>query len=73
MRIINAKWTPKVNFLAIKCICGNVFWHRADRWKVKCPECNYGWRLGPMREQWLKLSRGTSTSIRRQENGLSRS
>ena len=53
MQIIDAKWTPKVNLLKIKCRrCGNEFWHRADRWRVKCPECNYEDHLGPIREQY---------------------
>ncbi len=39
MKIINAKWTPKVNMLLIKCDCGNKFWQRADRMKVYCSKC----------------------------------
>ena len=39
MKIIDTKWTPKVNLLKIKCSCGEEFWHRADRWTLQCPEC----------------------------------
>ena len=52
MQLIDAKWTPKVNLLKIRCPCGNEFWHRADRRKVKCPECDYDWHLGAIREQY---------------------
>lgn len=54
MQISNAKWTPQVNMLRIKCSCGNGFWHRADRWKVKCPKCSRVDYLGPMRKDYLK-------------------
>jgi len=53
MQLIDAKWTPKVNLLKIKCRCGNEFWHRADRWRVKCPECDYEDHLGPIRRRYL--------------------
>jgi len=52
MQIIDAKWTPRVNLLKIKCPCGNEFWYRADRWRVKCPECDYEDYLGPMRKRY---------------------
>lgn len=39
MKIMNAKWDPKVNWLVIKCECGREFRHRADRIKVLCPRC----------------------------------
>lgn len=40
MKIINAKWTPKFNLLKIKCDCGEIFWQRADRKRMICPECD---------------------------------
>lgn len=39
MKIIDARWTPRVNMLMIECNCGNRFEHRADRWIVKCMNC----------------------------------
>lgn len=36
MRIIDARWTPTINYLIIECECGLRFVHRADRWKVRC-------------------------------------
>jgi len=39
MKIINARWTPNYNLLAIRCDCGLVLFHRADRWTVRCHHC----------------------------------
>lgn len=39
MYIINARWTPMVNYLLIKCECGYEWWHRADRRKIVCDKC----------------------------------
>jgi len=52
MEIIDAKWTPKVNLLKIKCCCGNKFYHRADRKKVKFFNCNRAGYLWFIRKQY---------------------
>lgn len=39
MKIIDARWTPRVNMLLIECLCGNRFEHRSDRWIVRCRRC----------------------------------
>ncbi len=39
MKIVGARWGPTVNILKIMCSCGQEFQHRADRWRVRCPEC----------------------------------
>lgn len=39
MRIQGASWTEQTNILHIRCECGCVFRHRADRTKVRCPNC----------------------------------
>lgn len=50
MKIINARWTPKVNMLIIRCDCGHEFEHRADRWGVKCLNCKRQEHLQRMRK-----------------------
>jgi len=53
MRIVDAKWTPRVNMLIIKCTaCDRRFEHRADRWQVRC-ECGQERHLGALRERML--------------------
>lgn len=39
MKALDVKWTPQVNKLLIQCGCGNTFWNRIDRYKVRCPQC----------------------------------
>jgi hypothetical protein len=39
VKIVTARWTPRVNELLIRCHCGREFWYRADRWNVHCPAC----------------------------------
>jgi hypothetical protein len=36
MKIIDARWTPRVNILKIRCVCGHEFEHRAARRWVRC-------------------------------------
>ena len=38
MAIVDARWTPQVNILIIRCNkCQRIIEHRADRWTVHCP------------------------------------
>jgi len=57
MKIIDAKWTPKVNLLKIKCSCGEEFWHRADRWTLQCPRCGQREGIVAVRQRELTLNR----------------
>lgn len=52
MEVIDAKWTPTVNYLLIRCKCGEEFWHRADRFRVRCSGrfCSRTDNLSRMRE-----------------------
>lgn len=53
MRIVSAKWTPKINYLIIKCHCGNLFKHRSDRWWAKCRNCYDSQKLDRIRQKYL--------------------
>ena len=54
-KIVDCRWTPKVNMLKIRCLkCQGEFWHRADRWKVMCVNCNNTQNLGIVRESFLE-------------------
>ena len=53
-KIIDARWTPKVNMLVIRCgKCTSIFEHRTDRWTVRCPDCGRQSGLGKLREELL--------------------
>lgn len=52
MKITGAKWTPKVNFLEIKCFCGKIFTTRADRFAVACSGCGKIGNLAVLRKQY---------------------
>jgi hypothetical protein len=52
--ITGARWTPRVNMIQMKCQCGKVFEHRADRWWAQCPECRNRDNLGPIRNRYVK-------------------
>ncbi len=39
MKIVGARWTPKVNKYVIACKCGKRFEHATNRWKVVCRGC----------------------------------
>ena len=64
MQITDAKWTPKVNLLKIKCRCGNEFWHRADRKKVKCFRCGHIDYLGPIRKRYRLEKERTNVKVK---------
>ena len=49
MKIVDARWTPRVNMLVIVCDCGHEFEHRADRWRVRCP-CGRQGHLAVLRD-----------------------
>lgn len=53
MKIVGAWWTSVVNQLKIDCDCGEAFYHRADRWRVKCPICGRLADLGDLREAYV--------------------
>ena len=54
MKIIDARWTPEVNLLKIKCSCGEEFWHR---WTLQCPECGRQEGIITVRRRELTLNR----------------
>ena len=54
-----ARWTPEINMLEMLCNCGNVFEHRADRWRVACPKCGIRSNLKYLR-QFLAQKRESS-------------
>lgn len=56
MRIIDSKWTEEVNLLLLACPCGAQFWHRADRWKPRCPAGHAG-DLGDIRTRYVLENR----------------
>lgn len=39
MNIEDAYWTPTVNMLLIRCQCGKLFEHPANRKVALCPQC----------------------------------
>ena len=39
MKIESAHWTPKGNILLIRCQCGHLLEHPANRRTVVCPQC----------------------------------
>jgi hypothetical protein len=41
MKIVDAKWTPKINYYKIECYCGLIFYQRVDRFKIICPKCGH--------------------------------
>ena len=52
-KIIDAKWTPKMNLLVVRCGgCDAIFNHRSDRWTVRCPRCGKQGHLARMREEY---------------------
>lgn len=51
MTIVDARWTPVGNVLKIRCGCGRVFGHRADRWWAHCPECDTREHMQAIRER----------------------
>jgi predicted RNA-binding Zn-ribbon protein involved in translation (DUF1610 family) len=55
MIIVDASWTPEVNWLKIRCSCGQHFEHRADRWWVRCPECGRREHIEVLRLRYSSL------------------
>ncbi len=53
MEILDAKWTPKINILLIRCECGNIISHRADRWQVYCHKCQNKENLSLIRQKYV--------------------
>ena len=54
MKIIDAYWTKYYNQLAIKCDCGKVLLHRADRWSVVC-SCGLKSNLKDLRDDYVRM------------------
>lgn len=52
MRIIDAKWTARINILVILCPCKETILHRADRWLVRC-KCGRQGLLRDIRERYV--------------------
>jgi hypothetical protein len=53
-RIMDVRWTNKVNMLIIKCYCGEMYEHRADRWVMQCPHCRKKFNLFQAREEYAR-------------------
>jgi hypothetical protein len=53
MKIINARWTERVNILIISCFCGKTFEHPANRQWMRCPSCRRGKNLHDLRREEL--------------------
>ena len=53
MRIESARWTAQVNKLFLRCDCGELFEHRADRWNATCPKCGKWGHLNAIRDEWV--------------------
>jgi Zn finger protein HypA/HybF involved in hydrogenase expression len=55
MRIIDIKWTPKVNIFIIKCtLCNTEFIFPMNRFRWYCPQCNYMIKIEDIRELYLR-------------------
>jgi acetone carboxylase gamma subunit len=54
MNIVDAVWKPEVNWLIIRCDCGNHFKHRADRWRCVCDYCGRTENLNLIRELYAE-------------------
>lgn len=50
MWIVDAVWTSKVNRLKIRCSCGKIIIHPANRWRVVC-DCGRTDNLANIRER----------------------
>lgn len=57
MAIVDAVWTPQVNFLIIRCSCGIYLRHPADRWTVRCSGCGSTMHLGVLRDAYAGIRR----------------
>ena len=56
-KIIDAKWSPEVNYLIMKCgRCSAIFEHRADKCTVRCPSCGKQSGLDKLRGEYYYLS-----------------
>lgn len=53
MQIVDARWTPRINILTIRCSCNRLFKHRADRWTVRCPYCSCKCGLTKLRDKYF--------------------
>ena len=51
MKIVDAEWTPQVNYYLVSCDCGHEFKARTDRWKVTCPFCYKASDTGRLRDE----------------------
>ena len=51
MQIVDARWTPTVNILRIRCDCRTLFSHPANLWQVRCP-LGHKANLAELRHDW---------------------
>ena len=61
MKIMAANWTAKFNSLLVKCDCGNLFNHRADRWIVVCSACGNKINMEEIRSEYACEKANTSS------------
>jgi hypothetical protein len=63
VRITDVEWTPRVNLLTVRCECGAQWKHRADRWKVRCPNrvCSRTENLAALRDRWVEEHKQMAT------------
>jgi len=53
LKLIDAKWSPRVNILIIQCDCGSVINHAADKVLIHCVLCRAYKNLHKLREEEL--------------------
>ena len=54
MRIEGVVWTEKINVLKVRCACGVLILHPANRWKVRCRDCKKTENLEILRKKYLE-------------------
>ena len=55
MKILDIRWTSKINMLIIRCgRCDAIFEFRIDRWTVRCPTCGAQTGMDKLRKGWVK-------------------
>ena len=53
MKLLDVFWTPTINKYQVECDCGEVFSHRVDRWRIRCPWCSRSTDVEELRAQEL--------------------
>lgn len=56
-RLLDVRWTPRVNLYDVGCYCGAEFSHPANRANVRCPRCGARGSVSEIREQRVPTAR----------------